>query len=52
MQKNISLSAMSSIVSPYPTLAEINKRAAVSYLAPRAQAPVLRRIIGLLAKLG
>jgi pyruvate/2-oxoglutarate dehydrogenase complex dihydrolipoamide dehydrogenase (E3) component len=52
MQKNISLSAMSSIISPYPTLAEINKRAAVSYLAPRAQAPVLRRIIGLLAKLG
>ncbi len=52
MQKGISLSAMSSIVSPYPTLAEINKRAAVSYFAPRAQDPLVRRIIGLLAKFG
>lgn len=52
MQKNISLNAMSSIISPYPTLAEINRRAAVSYLAPRAQDPLLRRIIGLLARLG
>ena len=37
MQKGIPLSAMRSIVSPYPTLAEINKKAAVSYFAPRAQ---------------
>ncbi len=52
MQKGISLSAMRSIISPYPTLAEINKRAAVSYFAPRAQDPLLRRIIALLAKFG
>ncbi len=52
MQKGLSLSDMSSIVSPYPTLAEINKRAAVSYFAPRAQDPLLRRIIALLAKFG
>jgi pyruvate/2-oxoglutarate dehydrogenase complex dihydrolipoamide dehydrogenase (E3) component len=52
MQKNIPLSAMSGIISPYPTLAEINKRAAVSYFAPRAQDPLVRRIIGLLAKFG
>ncbi len=52
MQKGISLREMSSIVSPYPTLAEINKRAAVSYFAPSAQGPLLRRIIALLAKFG
>ncbi|HZV20313.1 MAG TPA: FAD-dependent oxidoreductase, partial [Hyphomicrobiales bacterium] len=52
MQKGIPLSAMRSIVSPYPTLAEINKRAAVSFFAPRAQDALLRRIVGLLAKFG
>jgi pyruvate/2-oxoglutarate dehydrogenase complex dihydrolipoamide dehydrogenase (E3) component len=52
MQKGLSLSDMRSIVSPYPTLAELNKRAAVSYFAPRAQDPLLRRIIALLAKFG
>ncbi len=52
MQKGISLEAMRSIVSPYPTLAEINKRAAVSYFEPRAQHPLVRRIITLLAKFG
>jgi pyruvate/2-oxoglutarate dehydrogenase complex dihydrolipoamide dehydrogenase (E3) component len=52
MQKGIPLSAMSSIVSPLPTLAAMNKKAAESYFLPRAQSPVLRRIIGLLAKFG
>lgn len=52
MQKGMSLRAMSGIISPYPTFAEINRRAAVSYLAPQAQNPLLRRAIGLLAKLG
>jgi pyruvate/2-oxoglutarate dehydrogenase complex dihydrolipoamide dehydrogenase (E3) component len=52
MQKGISLDAMRSIVSPYPTLAEINKRAAVSYFEPFAQHPLVRRIITLLAKFG
>jgi pyruvate/2-oxoglutarate dehydrogenase complex dihydrolipoamide dehydrogenase (E3) component len=52
MQKGIPLRAMSGIVSPYPTLAEINKRAAVDYFAPRAQGHFVRRLIGLLAKMG
>jgi pyruvate/2-oxoglutarate dehydrogenase complex dihydrolipoamide dehydrogenase (E3) component len=52
MQKNIPLHAMASIVSPYPTLAEINKRAAVEYFAPRAQSALARRIVALLAKFG
>jgi pyruvate/2-oxoglutarate dehydrogenase complex dihydrolipoamide dehydrogenase (E3) component len=52
MQRGISLRGMSSIISPYPTLAEINKRAALSYFAPLAQEPLVRRVIALLAKLG
>jgi pyruvate/2-oxoglutarate dehydrogenase complex dihydrolipoamide dehydrogenase (E3) component len=50
MQKDISLNAMASIVPPSPTLAEMNKMAAENYFVPRAQSPLLRRIIGLLAK--
>ncbi len=52
MQKGIPLSAMASIVPPSPTLAEMNKAAAENYFLPRAQSPLLRRIIGLLAKFG
>ena len=52
MQKGFSLGEMSGIVSPYPTLAEMNKLAAASYFAPQAQAPLTRRIVGLLAKFG
>ncbi len=52
MQNGISLSAMSSIVSPFPTLAGMNQKAAESHFLPRAQNPLLRRIIGLLAKFG
>lgn len=50
MQKDIPLSSMASIVPPSPTLAEMNKIAAEYHFAPRAQSPLLRRIIGLLAK--
>ena len=52
MQKGISLQTISSIVSPYPTLSEINRRAAIGFIASRAQGPLLRRMAGLLAKLG
>jgi pyruvate/2-oxoglutarate dehydrogenase complex dihydrolipoamide dehydrogenase (E3) component len=52
MQKNIPLRAMASVVSPSPTLAELNKQAAENHFLPAGQSPLLRRIIGLLAKLG
>ncbi len=52
MQKGLPLSAMANIVPPSPTLAEMNKMAAENYFLPRAQSPLLRRIIGLLAKFG
>jgi pyruvate/2-oxoglutarate dehydrogenase complex dihydrolipoamide dehydrogenase (E3) component len=52
MQKGINIKNMAEYVAPYPTLAEINARAALSYFLPRAAAPGLRRVIGWLAKLG
>jgi pyruvate/2-oxoglutarate dehydrogenase complex dihydrolipoamide dehydrogenase (E3) component len=52
MQKGISLGGMSSIIPPSPTLAEMNKSAAETYFVPSSQSPLLRRIIGVLAKFG
>jgi hypothetical protein len=39
-------------VLPYPTLAELGKRAALSYFTARLTSPMLRRIIGLLGRFG
>ncbi len=52
MQKNIPLRAMADFISPYPTLAEINKRAAMMSFAALPQNIFLRRLIGWLGKLG
>jgi pyruvate/2-oxoglutarate dehydrogenase complex dihydrolipoamide dehydrogenase (E3) component len=52
MQKGIDIKAMASITSPYPTLAEINKRAAILHFVPKLTSPLPRRVIGWLAKLG
>lgn len=52
MQKGIDLKAMASITCPYPTLSEINKRAAVMHFVPKLTSPLPRRIVGWLAKLG
>jgi len=52
MQKKMKIGALANLVSPYPTLAEINKRAAVTFYLPSLSSPLIRRIIGLLRKLG
>lgn len=52
IQKDIDIKSMASYVAPYPTLAEINVRAALSYFLPSAAEPGVRRVIGWLAKLG
>lgn len=52
MQKKINIKSMASIISPYPTLAEINKRAAITYFLPKLTSPFLKRIVGWLRKLG
>jgi pyruvate/2-oxoglutarate dehydrogenase complex dihydrolipoamide dehydrogenase (E3) component len=46
------IKAMTGFVAPYPTLGEINKRAAYGYYTPSLGNPWLRRVIGFLAKFG
>lgn len=46
------LKAFADAVFPYPTLGEINKRAAISYYADLATKPWVRRVIRLLAYFG
>lgn len=52
LHQNIKIGAFASIVSPYPTLAEISKRAGITYYLPSLTSPLLRRVIGLVQKLG
>ena len=39
-------------ISPYPTMSEIGKRAAMTSYAPFAEKPIVRWVIGLLRKFG
>jgi pyruvate/2-oxoglutarate dehydrogenase complex dihydrolipoamide dehydrogenase (E3) component len=46
------VSDFANVVFAYPTLSEISKRAAVSYLVPSATKPAVRRVVGFLRKFG
>jgi len=46
------LRAMAALVAPYPTLGELNKKAASAFYAPRLFSPGTRRLVGLLRWLG
>ncbi len=50
--QGLSIKAMTDWISPYPTLAEINKRAAIKYYADVPSSRMVRRVIGWLKKLG
>ena len=50
--KKMTVADLRDYVSPYPTLSEIGKRAATVYYRPYTQKSVVRRLVGLLAKLG
>lgn len=52
VQKGLSVKDMAGLVFPYPTLSEVSKRAAVSYYAPMASKPGLRRLIAFLRRFG
>ncbi len=52
ISQGLRVKAMTGWVSPYPTLSEINKRAAIRYYAAAAGNRWLRTVIGWLAKLG
>jgi pyruvate/2-oxoglutarate dehydrogenase complex dihydrolipoamide dehydrogenase (E3) component len=52
LSQGLKIRAMTEWISPYPTLSEINKRAAFRYYATAASNPFVRKLIAWLAKLG
>jgi pyruvate/2-oxoglutarate dehydrogenase complex dihydrolipoamide dehydrogenase (E3) component len=52
VSQGLDIKAMTEWISPYPTLSEINKRAAFGYYAAAAANPLVRKTVGWLAKLG
>ena len=52
ISQGLNIKAMTQWISPYPTLSEINKRAAFGYYAVAAAKPVVRRLIGWLTRFG
>jgi pyruvate/2-oxoglutarate dehydrogenase complex dihydrolipoamide dehydrogenase (E3) component len=52
VSQKMKIKAMTDWISPYPTLGEVNKRAAYRYYATAPSSPTLRKIIGFLAKFG
>jgi pyruvate/2-oxoglutarate dehydrogenase complex dihydrolipoamide dehydrogenase (E3) component len=52
IDRGLNIRALAGLVVPYPTLAEIGKRAAGTYFTPGLTSPLLRRIIGLLRRFG
>jgi pyruvate/2-oxoglutarate dehydrogenase complex dihydrolipoamide dehydrogenase (E3) component len=52
ISQGLDIKAMARWISPYPTLSEINKRAAFGYYAAAATSPLVRKTVGWLAKLG
>jgi pyruvate/2-oxoglutarate dehydrogenase complex dihydrolipoamide dehydrogenase (E3) component len=52
LSQGLDIKAMTQWISPYPTLSEINKRAAFGYYATAAAKPLVRKVIGWLMRLG
>ena len=52
LSNKFTLKNIRSTIPAYPTRAEIGKRAAMSYYAPLASKPVIRRLIGFLRRFG
>ena len=50
--RGLNIRTMAGIIVPYPTLAEIGKRAAVTYFLPTVTSVWVRRIIAWLRRLG
>ncbi|MFN3868227.1 MAG: dihydrolipoyl dehydrogenase family protein [Hyphomicrobiaceae bacterium] len=52
ISQGMNIKAMTGYVSPYPTLSEVSKRAAVRHYATAPAHPLVRKVIGFLAKFG
>ena len=52
VSQRLNIKAMTGFISPYPTLTEVNKRAAIKHYVTAPANPLVRKVIGILAKLG
>jgi hypothetical protein len=52
VSQKLNIRAFAGMIVPYPTLAEIGKRAATTYFTAGLTHPWVRRIIGLLRRFG
>ena len=52
LSQGLNIRAMTGIVMPYPTLAEIGKRAAITYFSSSLTGSTVRRLIGFLRRFG
>jgi pyruvate/2-oxoglutarate dehydrogenase complex dihydrolipoamide dehydrogenase (E3) component len=52
ISQGLNIKAMTDFVVPYPTLAEVNKRAAYTFFLPKLASPLVRKTVQLLARLG
>jgi pyruvate/2-oxoglutarate dehydrogenase complex dihydrolipoamide dehydrogenase (E3) component len=50
--KGMKIADMTQWIAPYPTLGEVNKRAALRYYASKAGSPLVRSVISFLSRLG
>ena len=52
ISQGMKITAMTEWISPYPTLSEVNKRAALGYYAAKAGSPLVRKVVGFLRRFG
>ncbi len=52
IEQGLNIRVFAGIVVPYPTYAEIGKRAAIGFYAPKLRSPWLRRLLGFLRRFG
>jgi pyruvate/2-oxoglutarate dehydrogenase complex dihydrolipoamide dehydrogenase (E3) component len=52
VRKGLTVQDMAGLALPYPTFSEASKRAAMSFYAPMAAKPGIRRLIGFLSRFG
>ena len=51
LANNMKMSQIAAMVAPYPTIGEINKRAAGAYFSPRLfESPMVKRVVGLVQR--
>ncbi|MEL7303550.1 MAG: FAD-dependent oxidoreductase, partial [Pseudomonadota bacterium] len=52
ISQKLKIKAMTDWISPYPTLTEVNKRAAYRFYANAASSPVVRKVVNFMRSLG